>query len=641
MRGRALAGLVVLVALLMVAPAANAAPSGGCAGTSGVVTCTFEYTDAPELWTVPSGVDSVSFDVFGAQGGQLTYLDAPEQAQGAEVQGTLATTGGEQLQIIVAGKGQDDRCTGNAAGGFGGGGNGGNGQEGDFEQECGAGGGGASDVRTSPFGLANRLLVAGGGGGGGGVGSTGAAGGISGANGATADAYGAATTVSPSGSGATLAGIGAGGNAAGNSCAIASGDPGSGGTGGNGGNGGNVLSSTDGGGGGGGGYYGGGGGASGNHDGGPCEQGGGGGGGGSSYPNPASPPTGVSDVTINQGVHTGNGSVTATFTASGPPTTAIATPADGATLIRGTTVDADYSCADLSGSGISSCTGTVATGSGSFTVTATSTDGLTTSTTVHYTVVNPPPPAISITSPASGATFPLGANVTASFSCTDPLAIVLSCAGTAANGAPLDTETPGGHSLTVTTADNFDDTNSRTVSYEVSSEQLKLPKLATVAAGRATFRAACTGTVTGCAITVRNGHTVVATGSGNGSVTLKLTKAGSRMLNRSFRPIAVSGSATAGTTTVTASGELVRSKQTFTVRPSSFVAGTAKLTAKAKRTLERLRKDVGEVRRITCTGRGQLGLERARAVGRIFGRHARAKRSSGGASGPVTVLIRH
>ncbi len=80
----------------------------------------------------------------------------------------------------------------------------------------------------------------------------------------------------------------------------------------------------------------------------------------------------------------------------GPPAITIANPSAGARYTRGQHVDASYSCQEgAHGTGISACRGTVASGRPistsaigrhSFTVTATSTDGLSTTTTVTYSV---------------------------------------------------------------------------------------------------------------------------------------------------------------------------------------------------------------------------------------------------------------
>jgi hypothetical protein len=97
---------------------------------------------------------------------------------------------------------------------------------------------------------------------------------------------------------------------------------------------------------------------------------------------------------------------------------------------------------------------------------------------LETTAVGPPkieitykkPPLVNIVSPADNATFTLGQAVTASYSCTPQEGTSLkSCAGPVANGAPVDTSTPGPHTFTVATEDNGGGTNSQTVKYTVAT----------------------------------------------------------------------------------------------------------------------------------------------------------------------------
>ncbi|MHB1568398.1 MAG: choice-of-anchor Q domain-containing protein, partial [Solirubrobacteraceae bacterium] len=95
-----------------------------------------------------------------------------------------------------------------------------------------------------------------------------------------------------------------------------------------------------------------------------------------------------------------------------PPTVSITAPASTATYRLDQSVVAGYACADPNGPGLASCTGSVpdgqpidtsAAGSFTFTVTATSTDGLTTTNTVSYTVASSPPVVSAPPAPAPPA----------------------------------------------------------------------------------------------------------------------------------------------------------------------------------------------------------------------------------------------
>jgi hypothetical protein len=227
-----------------------------------------ENPDPFQTWQVPAGVTVVSVVADGAQGAAGSGPATVGQGGlGARVTTSLSVTPLETLQIRVGGAGAGD------VGGYNGGGAGGSGSG------VGGGGGGASDVRRTPYGLTERLVVAGGGGGGGGN-----AGGAVGSAGKGGDGGQTGTAGDP--------GSCAGGGAPG---AEASNVGGAGGPG------------IDGGGGGGGGTLGGGGG-------GGCSeifvQGAGGGGGGSSSSAPG--------ATFETGVVTGNGVVVITY--EGTPT---------------------------------------------------------------------------------------------------------------------------------------------------------------------------------------------------------------------------------------------------------------------------------------------------------------------------------
>ena len=347
-----------------------------------------------------------------------------------------------------------------ASGGFNGGGAGGSGS-------CcqGSPGGGASDVRTvssaDSGSLASRLVVAGGGGGAGGAGG--------GAGGAAGD-DGQQTPYAPI-YGGGAGGAGAGGPGGDGGFGGGNGQNGVLGTGGAGGNGAS-------GGGGGGGYYGGGGGASGGAQV-ACGLCGAGGGGGSNLV----PAGGTSGLSSNAP------SVTITWTVAAPTLT-LTTPPLSPTAVykQNQVVNASYSCTAYDGATITSCTGSVASGSpistsGSgiqnFQVTADDNAGNETTKGYGYYVVAPPTP--SITTPAPSATYTYGQVVDASYSCapgagaTAAGVTVTSCVGPVNSGSPINTSTLGSNiPFKVTATDSLGQTGSTTNYYTVTAAPTSL-----------------------------------------------------------------------------------------------------------------------------------------------------------------------
>ena len=120
------------------------------------VTDTFSYTGNYITWTVPAGNTSITVQVKGAEGGNNTQGSNNPGGEGGDVVGTYPVTPGQALRIYIGG------TTSSATGGWNGGGNGAPNGPG-----YGKGGGGASDIRVSPYALANRIFVGAGGGGGG------------------------------------------------------------------------------------------------------------------------------------------------------------------------------------------------------------------------------------------------------------------------------------------------------------------------------------------------------------------------------------------------------------------------------------------------------------------------------------------
>jgi hypothetical protein len=127
-----------------------------------IAQATLNYTGGVQTYTVPSGISVMTVDVIGAKGG-TGWQNYSTGGNGGRVTGTIAVVGGQVLNIYVGGAGTNASAGVAGIGGFNGGGNGGA-YPGLYG---GGGGGGASDIRVSPYGLANRLAVAGGGGGGG------------------------------------------------------------------------------------------------------------------------------------------------------------------------------------------------------------------------------------------------------------------------------------------------------------------------------------------------------------------------------------------------------------------------------------------------------------------------------------------
>jgi len=91
------------------------------------------------------------------------------------------------------------------------------------------------------------------------------------------------------------------------------------------------------------------------------------------------------------------------------------------------------------------------------------------------------PGTITITAPSILASYPQNSVVDASYSCALPTfagvidlppwgtAWLSSCSGTVANGAPIDTSTPGQHSFTVTAVDRDGGTATKAISYSVTA----------------------------------------------------------------------------------------------------------------------------------------------------------------------------
>lgn len=180
-----------------------------------------------------------------------------------------------------------------------------------------------------------------------------------------------------------------------------------------------------------------------------------------------------------------------------PPDLTITTPAEGAVVQQGAAVAADYTCTDA-GSGVASCTGTVADGSAidtategakTFTVDGADTVGNTASLTHTYTV-DGTAPSVTITAPGDGVAYLQGAVILATYSCSDAMGIA-SCVGDVPGGGLVATNTPGTKTFTVTGTDTAGNTTTVTHTYTVSA-----PGTTTTTAATTTTTAATTTTTT-------------------------------------------------------------------------------------------------------------------------------------------------
>jgi hypothetical protein len=78
------------------------------------------------------------------------------------------------------------------------------------------------------------------------------------------------------------------------------------------------------------------------------------------------------------------------------------------------------------------------------------------------------PPTVSITTPTDGATYYQYESIKAGYSCQPAAGVgIASCVGDVNVGSPIDTNTPGTHSFTVTATDTADNQAHRTVTYNV------------------------------------------------------------------------------------------------------------------------------------------------------------------------------
>ena len=165
-----------------------------------------------------------------------------------------------------------------------------------------------------------------------------------------------------------------------------------------------------------------------------------------------------------------------------PPVVDLRSPVDGDEVPLGAEVVVDFSCSDEGGSELASCEGSVPDGAtldtstlGPRTVTVTARDGAGNETQASATieVADQTPPTVELRTPAEGASYDVGEEVLADYECSDEPngSGLVSCVGDVADGAALDTTTPGSGSFTVTATDAAGNTATTTVGYEVGSAQ--------------------------------------------------------------------------------------------------------------------------------------------------------------------------
>ena len=163
----------------------------------------------------------------------------------------------------------------------------------------------------------------------------------------------------------------------------------------------------------------------------------------------------------------------------GSPEIHILSPVDGATYASGGGDVAIYFCtSDISF--VIACDGNLGLGepldptpgTHQLTVTATDVEGRQSQASVSYTILAAPDrtaPTIAIATPADGATYGLGDNVTVHYSCSDEPggSGLASCSGPVPDTAPLDTSHVGTFRFSVSAVDQAGNRASATSTYQV------------------------------------------------------------------------------------------------------------------------------------------------------------------------------
>lgn len=161
------------------------------------------------------------------------------------------------------------------------------------------------------------------------------------------------------------------------------------------------------------------------------------------------------------------------------PQIELASPLEGAGFYQGQQVQAEYGCfPGTLGWPVITCQGdlplgayldTSAVGTRTFTVHAVDYAGAEATVTHTYTVFDVIPPSATITMPAAGGEYPLGAQLYVSYACDDGPggSGIVGCIGTYPNGYPLPTDRVGTFTFTVDAFDGALNHGSATVTYTI------------------------------------------------------------------------------------------------------------------------------------------------------------------------------
>jgi hypothetical protein len=119
---------------------------------------------------------------------------------------------------------------------------------------------------------------------------------------------------------------------------------------------------------------------------------------------------------------------------------------------------------------------TATVGAHQFPVSTTDSRGVTSGSSIGYTVIAPP--QIAITTPSASVTYYRGQPATVSFSCTTTAPVsIATCTGPSVNGATLDTASIGQWHFTVASIDSNGVASSQTVTYTVVATRPALSAL--------------------------------------------------------------------------------------------------------------------------------------------------------------------